>query len=292
MGSLTRAHWVWLQAGLFTCLGLLALIINLNVYHYPILHYVPEASIFTTCLFLSFISIGLSLYFDGQIYVSRFLLECVLGILFFNLLFWGVEKAQLTPFVPIDPLLMSWDQFFHVNVNDIVNAMHHWPVVNAGLKGVYEGLVLEMVLLPMIMMATRKYALLYEYYHLMLISATIGYVIYYFFPTTAPASVFDSPYFTAEQHATGIKFQELHHYLLPSTQAGGLIAFPSFHVIWAWFLVYMVRCWQNFFKVLSIINLCLVASCILLGWHYWVDILGSIGVIILTHWIDRHIKYE
>ena len=62
---------------------------------------------------------------------------------------------------------------------------------------------------------------------------------------------------------------------MPTTNEGGLIALPSFHAIWAMLSVYLFKEWPvACFSLLSI-NIVLVASCILLGWHYPLDILGA-----------------
>jgi hypothetical protein len=284
---LSRIQFLWITAALFILGCLSALYVNLTYYHFPGNEYIPQLSILSTCIIFFLVAIGLKLQFDYENYFSRAFKELSMGLLIFTVIIGGAGIIQFTPYAPIDSLLVQSDQLLHVNVNSLVTWLHAWPTLKSILEVVYEGLCLELIAIPLLLILLRRYALLYQYYTLMFVSAIIGYGLYYFFPTIAPASIFGGEFFTADQHATGVKFYELHHYLQPSTQEGGLISFPSFHVIWAWFLVYLVRCWRSLFIVLSCWNSVLVLSCVLLGWHYAVDVLGSIGVILLTHWIDR-----
>jgi len=128
----------------------------------------------------------------------------------------------------------------------------------------------------------------HEFYFLLLVSMIIGFVFYYFFPTMAPSSVIDSPYFLEEQRATALKFSQIHHYLQPTTIEGGLIAMPSFHVIWAYLCLYALRGWPILCGILFPVNCLLALACILLGWHYPIDLVGSIVVILMSQAILRY----
>lgn len=193
------------------------------------------------------------------------------------------NAAQLTPFSPIDKQLIATELWFGIDLAKIMAWTAKHPLLQALLAFIYDSLVWQMSILPVLVACLGKFTALKQYVCLMLISTILGFVFYYFFPTTAPASNILSPYFSPEQYATGIKFTEIHHHLYPSTMKGGMIAFPSFHIIWAWFCLYLVRLWPVFFCLLLPINLLLVLSCVLLGWHYSMDMLGSIIVILLTH---------
>jgi membrane-associated phospholipid phosphatase len=97
--------------------------------------------------------------------------------------------------------------------------------------------------------------------------------------------MFQSDLFMAEQFDTGIKFKEIHHYAPITTMNGGMVAFPSFHAIWAWYCLQLMRGWPIAYCLLWIINMLLILSCILLGWHYPIDIIASLVLILLTHGI-------
>lgn len=282
-----RVHFLWITFTLFMFGCLCALTANLIIYHYPGNNYLPALSSYSSCIILFLIAKGLKLQFDYENYYSRSFQELSVACLVFTVVFWGAGMITFTPYPPIDSLLVQSDKWLHVNVRSLVNWLQAWPTLRGWLDFIYGGLSIELFIIPMLLIFLRRYALLYEFYTLIFVSAILGYGFYYFFPTIAPASVLGGAGFMPEQFATGVKFNELHHYIQPSTHEGGLISFPSFHVIWAWLVVYIVRCWRPLFIVLSCWNSVLVISCVLLGWHYAIDVIGSAIVLVLTHWIDR-----
>lgn len=281
-----RNQLMWCSALFFTLLVVLALWQNMSVYHYPGHHFAPRDA-FKMCIILLLMSVGLKLQFDGENAWSRCCREVALAIALFTLLFWGAEAIQYTPYPVIDKYLVQGDSACHIHVNAMVAWLEGWPWLKSALAVIYDGLSLELLLLPFLLILFRQYALLYESYTLIFITAIIGYSIYYFFPTVAPATMLGGKGFTAEQFSTGVKFYELHRHVTPSTDAGGLISFPSFHVIWACLLTNMVRCWWPLYIVLLGFNALVIFSCVVLGWHYAVDVVGSVLVLALSYWIDR-----
>lgn len=260
--------------------------VNQLVYQFPGNHYMLPDII--TAIFTCFMaSKGLKIYFTEEVWGSFFLREFGLGILLFSLVLWGSESIQQTPFTPIDNALIKFDKLLNVRVNDYVASLEYHPYVKKILDFFYNSVSCELILVPSLLMIFRRYVFIYEYYSLVFLTAIIGYSIYYFFPTIAPASSIGGLGFTQEQYATGIKFNEIHHYISPSTKDGGLISFPSFHAIWALLLVYSVRCWTYFCSALLIFNSMIIIACVILGWHYMVDILGSIAVILLSIWFNH-----
>jgi hypothetical protein len=283
----SSVQYTWLNAGLFSVLCLIALFRNSLFDHYIVSSVLPFDQILYFEVTLWLVSCGLHLQFNPVNQASRFLNELLIGLLVFTLVLSGVNAIQFTPYAPIDKTMVLWDRFLHVNVLVWVSWLHTWPKLKSGLTLVYQSLTLALFSVPLLLIFTRRYAILHEFYRLLLISATLGYLVYYFFPTNGPASVFGGTYFTSDQYAVAVRFNEIHHHLVPSAVVAGIIAFPSFHVIWGWFVVYSVRCWKTLFIVLSCWNAVLVVSCVLVGGHYVVDVIGSVGVILLTHWINR-----
>ena len=62
-----------------------------------------------------------------------------------------------------------------------------------------------------------------------------------------------------------------------------MIAFPSFHIIWGWFCLYLSYGCRWLFIGLLPLNGLLFASCVLLGWHYPLDLVGAAFVILASH---------
>lgn len=196
--------------------------------------------------------------------------------LFTNLIF--VNGLQATPFPPIDHLLVTIDQWMHINTPAIMAWTHHHPPIHHALNFIYMSLICELVGIPILLSIFETNQSLCVFYISILIAMFLGGVIYYFFPTMAPSGVFHSPYFSIMQQDTSLRFYEVHHFLKVSTSEGGLIAFPSFHVIWAILLTYPWRNRKIIFYPLACYNVILIASTVLLGWHYFTDVIGGIIV--------------
>ena len=172
----------------------------------------------------------------------------------------------------------------HIDLAKLVQWSTTHPVLYFIMEVLYDSLAYQMTYLPLLLILFGQFKRMHEYYFLLLLTAFIGYICYYFFPTTAPASVIDSPYFTEAQRATGLKFAQIHAYIEPSTHRGGMVAFPSFHVIWAWLCAFLIRDFRFAFALLLILNTAIVFSCVLLGWHYILDVIASIAVLGIAHY--------
>ncbi|MDX2346397.1 MAG: phosphatase PAP2 family protein [Legionella sp.] len=195
----------------------------------------------------------------------------------------GSTAIQYTPFKPIDQSILNGSQWMHLDLT----ALMHWsathPMLYHSMEVAYDSIPLQMAYLPLVLILFGQFERLHEYYFLLLLTAFIGYTFYYFFPTTAPASILESPYFTEAQHATGLKFHQIHAHIKPTTLEGGMIAFPSFHVIWAWLCAFMVRDWPLAFMVILTLNIAVTFSCVLLGWHYILDVIASVMVLLFSY---------
>ncbi|NDH69417.1 MAG: phosphatase PAP2 family protein [Gammaproteobacteria bacterium] len=190
---------------------------------------------------------------------------------------------QYTPFPTIDKQIVAFEAFGHIHLETLINWTHNHPTLNHYLWLTYNSLPYQMCYFPLFVIFMKRSNILHEYFFLMLFCTLIGFTFYYFFPTAAPASVINSPYFIDEQRATELKFFQIHHYIPTTTNDGGMIALPSFHVIWAWLCLYITRFSPLLFILVLPITSLLLASCVLLGWHYLTDVLGAIVVLLLAH---------
>lgn len=279
------AKYFTVIAALLICvLSTIALAINDFIYQFPGNNYFPPGMpIIATTLLLLWV--GYSLQFGKDSAYAQIIREIIYFFMVVSVIALATNAIQFTPFPPIDKQLIQIETLFHLDLNATLAWTASFPWLKTILSLAYDSLTYQMVYLPLLVIFTRRIRYVREYYALFLLSALIGFSFYYFLPTMGPASFIDSAYFSQQQYDTGIKFREIHHHLAPSTLDGGMIAMPSFHAIWAWLCLYLSRCLPIVFIVLLPINLLLIASCVLIGWHYPIDLFGSLIVLLLTHGI-------
>lgn len=203
-----------------------------------------------------------------QTYTLYYLMLVSLGLL--------VYGVQFTPFTPIDQTLRAIDASLNFNQNYWLDWTYHFPFMAKWLNVIYGLLSWEMQFIPLILAFFLETQALSSLFLSFTYSFILGTTLYYFFPTTAPASVFFNKHFASIQHDTFLKFFQIHHHLAVTTQEGGLIAFPSFHVIWCVLLTYSLRNIRPLFYPLFLINMFMIASTVLLGWHYLIDVIAAI----------------
>jgi len=256
----------------------LASTINTLFYQFQGNNFLKYSSIST--LFLLFINSALFFRIFGvQVISKKIIQECLLFFLIYLLIIFATNSIQYTPFNPIDSSILALEKKLHINLLSIVIWTKQHPDLHLYLKLFYSVLEYEVVFLPLYVLIVKRYQYLHEYYYLVVTTSCIGFIFYYFFPTTGPASNLSASYFSTDQLATGLKFWQIHHHQQPTTQVGGLIALPSFHVIWAWLNVYLIRFKPLYCTLFAIINFFMTCSCVFLGWHYFLDIIGSFAVL-------------
>jgi len=218
-------------------------------------------------------------------YTTYSLMSIVLGMIAYG--------AQFTPFPSIDTFLIKIDQALGFNQIAILNWTYAHPAIKQLMEIAYSLLGLELIFLPLVLALLFEKKSLYVLFMALILSFISGTAIYYFFPTTAPASMFFSPHFTLAQLNTFIKFFEVHNHLPITAFAGGMVAFPSFHVIWAILMIYGFKNKKYFFFPLLVINSLIIASTMLLGWHYLTDVIGAILVTAISLYVAEiiHKKY-
>lgn len=273
---------IMLLSVLILFLVILALLVNSFIYKYPGNNYFPPNTIQIGLSLVLFYS-GLTLQVGKGRYLTKIGLELIYFFLVMCLIALATNAVQLTPFSPIDLHIVAFEDHFNIDMTAILAWTHRYPTIHLILAFTYDSLSNQMSIIPLFIIGIGRFDLIREYYFLLLLTLLIGFSFYYFFPTTAPASVISSPYFTSYQIATGLKFNEIHHYLPPSTIEGGLIALPSFHCIWAIFCIYLLKDFPILCIILSLANLVLAASCILLGWHYLIDIIAGIILALFSY---------
>ena len=186
-----------------------------------------------------------------------------------------VDGIQYTPFPLIDKHLVWLDRAMGFHTLAVLNWTYAHPSLQQLFSYAYAGLVIEMFFLPLVLAFCRDRQGVNLYFVTSLLAYYIGTTVYYFFPTAGPTVVFHSVHFTALQHDTSLKFFQIHHFLKPTTELGGMIAFPSFHVTWAVLLTYCCRYKKWLFWPLVLVNTLIILSTLFLAWHYLTDVVGA-----------------
>jgi hypothetical protein len=190
-----------------------------------------------------------------------------------------LEGVQYTPFPAVDAFLGAADQTLGIKETQLIDWAYGHPLLLHALQLAYRSIVVQWLLMPLLIFVWGKN----EQFNLYLIASLLAYlmgaVIYYFFPTVGPAGIFNDAHFSRAQLDLVINFKEIHQYLMVTTFDGGMIAFPSFHVLWS---VISIFAFRHFAKLLFIpilvLNIVAIIATLFLGWNYLVDI--TCGVLV------------
>lgn len=262
-----------------------------NIYHtkYLGITYIPFGAI-SLLVIVWLIQLGLFLSFSEK---PNYLFDFTFYFGLFVLCLWVLAQltnsAQLTPFLPIDKALYQWDGFLKIDLIPAVVWTNHYPNFKFLLLLAYSSLNYQIMSIPLLLLLNKKFDAFLKMLNLLLISSLIGFTFYYFFPSVGPATLLQLPIFMDAQFATGIKFYQIHHHQIATTMKGGLIAFPSFHVVWSLICQYCAKDIKPIFLfyLLIPINVLLCCSTFLLGWHYFIDLLGGAALFGLTLFLTK-----
>jgi hypothetical protein len=290
--KLNLNRYLFLLSGLILFLASLSFLINSFSYKFPGNNYFPaQTPVIAIIILLTYT--GLVILFGRENRASRSCIEIFYFFIIMALIALATNAVQLTPFPPIDMEILRFESFININLIAVMEWTNSHPILKSILAITYDTLPYQMSILPVCVIFSGRLSLLRDYYFLLLATTLIGFLIYYFFPTTAPASVLNSPLFSPEQIATGFKFNQIHNHMIPTTNEGGLIALPSFHTIWALLCINLLKEWTIACALLLLVNCILIASCVLLGWHYPIDIAFAFIIAGFSYyWLHRIKSYS
>ena len=295
IGSFLKRHMaaedVWLAACMLLMLSTAALlfVVNAASFHFTGISYFPRQEIALLFPVIELAAFGLYsrdsspraafIARNGACYALTAMSVSVL-----------VTAVQFTPFATIDARLSAWDQALRVDLPALMRWTYARPVWRAVLQAAYPALNLEVIAVPCAALFFHDRRRTRVYIYAIAYSAFLADLFYYFFPSSGPASLLRSPYFSTEQHLTALKFYQVHHFEPVETLLGGMIAFPSMHVVWACLVTYAALPRKLFFYPIAALNVLVILSTVLLGWHFLVDALAgmalaavSLGLAELSH---------
>ncbi len=271
----------WLLAALLTTAVLLA--INAACFGYTGIVYFPREG-----WWLAFVALDFAIF--GHLVRTR---SPYASFVSTNLAFYALTAAvmgvlttgiQLSPFARIDHALARWDARLGWDTVAVLHWVAERPRLRTFLNLCYNSTELQLVLAPFIAAYAHDKRRLRVYLYGVVYSSFAGSLIYYFFPSSGPAGVFQSLDFLPVQRLTHLKFEQVHSFQPVTTILGGLIAFPSFHVAWSVLATYAAQPRKSIFWAFLILNVMVIASTVLLGWHYLVDLPAGILLAIVCLW--------
>lgn len=278
--------WSYMLAGFLFVFSSTALLYNHQVTHYIGNEYV-RPSLYYLVIPLILMWTGLKVLDNPYPRISKSILSALKLYLFLCLMVYLTHAVQYTPFPTIDHQLIALDRLLYFDTTATLTWTYKHPLIQSLLSFSYGLLNSELILVCCLIILFPNDSTDNVFYFLMLFTAMVGFLFYYLFPTTAPASHFKHPFFYQEQYDTGKKFYEIHHYLTPTTLEGGMIGMPSFHTVWAFICqLYLRRFTLLWFTVLPI-NLFIMLACVMLGWHYLVDVLAAILLTALAYTLSK-----
>jgi membrane-associated phospholipid phosphatase len=281
----------WLTGCLLLSLTLAALMFGVNAaeFRFTWISYFPRMFAPLICLCLQFA------YFDR----CYDFISPRAGFLIKSCAYYGlanialalfVSGLQLTPFPSLDPALQRWDHALHFDTAAMLAWTAARPALRDFLNLCYLSTDFQLIFAPLVAGYAFDRRRMRVYLYAFVYAFLAGGLFYYFFPSSGPSSVYQSPYFMNVQMLNAVKFDQVHHFRTVETLLGGLIAFPSFHVMWAVLATYAALPHRRLFWAAAALNTLVVVSTVVLGWHYLVDVpagllLGSLSLYAgeLTH---------
>lgn len=273
-------RYLLVMYGIMLAIGLMALAVNWLVTGYPGNNYLPSLWYFLAPFVLIMLvvawyarDISPRLAMFTRFYTLYFIFSFCLAVI--------LNGIQYSDFATIDAVLVKWDEALGIDTPALIAWTAHHPTLKLLFEIAYSAVSLEVMLLPALLAILHYEKQLNEYLLVLSVVAIVGSLIYYFFPTAAPVSVYNSDYFLSFQHDTVLKFRQIHSYIQPTTKEGGMIAFPSFHVIWALMCAWVLREKWWLFLPIALINFIAIVSTVMLGWHYLVDVISAVFIAFL-----------
>lgn len=271
---------------LISALGFLYIFLNYFFFHFTGVFYIPQIWVLIAPIVLAILIFALCtehlaprIGFFTKTYTIYFFIFLAMSIF--------STGIQYTPFPLIDKYLVILDQWMGFYTLPVLNWTYSHPWLQQFFLYCYASLGIQLIFMPLLAALLMDKEAIRIYFFALIIALLIGMNFYYFFPTAGPTLIFHSPHFLNIQHDTYLKFFQVHHRLLLTTTQGGMVAFPSFHVVWAFFLAMLFRKHKWIFIPALFLNIGVILATVFLGWHYLTDLIGGILLALLSTYLAK-----
>ncbi len=177
----------------------------------------------------------------------------------------------------VDTQLDAIDKLINFNWLEIYNWVRSHPLMHFILKIVYNSLLLQLVASIIFLSFTNRFAVLYQFIFLIILSALITIAISGFFPAAGAwkyYSVSDSVDLSMLSHFELLRSGSLK--TIDLTKVQGLISIPSYHAALAILLINALRTSPTLFPLVLILNFLMLISIPTEGSHYFIDLLAGV----------------
>lgn len=269
----------WLAAWLGASLAAAAVLFAVNAafFRYTGISYFPRE-----CWWMAFVALDFAVFGHFVRAKSPYAAFVATSLAFYALIaaVMGVLTTgiQFTPFPRIDHALARADAALGWDTVAVLEWTASRPGFRRFLDHCYNSTELQLVLAPFVAAWAHDRRRLRVLLYATVYSSFFGSLFYYFFPSSGPAGVYASPHFYSVQRLTQLKFEQVHSFQPVTTLLGGLIAFPSFHVAWSALATYAATPYRRLFLAVAALNAVVIASTVLLGWHYLVDVPAGLAL--------------
>lgn len=183
-----------------------------------------------------------------------------------------------SPYPTIDAWLKQSDAFFGFHLPVLMNWVYAQPGLSDFFWKIYDSLALEVMAIPLVLSLLGDRKALEIYINANMLAMVVGLLIYFFFPTSDPSSVFKDPHFISAQLSKVQIVNDIHHHLPFPYTSIAVVGFPSFHVVWA--SLSICAFWRHRYWLwpIVILNVLIIFSTMATGWHYLTDVLGGLAM--------------
>jgi membrane-associated phospholipid phosphatase len=202
------------------------------------------------------------------------------GVIHLQALAGSFLIVGVTTYAPpyADDLLASWDQAVGFSWVNFVNAFRPYPTLMAFL---YDTFLWQSLLVIAFLSWKGMHGRIWTFVTAATLSLTLCTVIFMYLPAKAPYIYYGVPELAGQ--SAGTRFLEPVEYIRNGGRNfslrlfSGCITFPSYHA--ACGLLYCWAVWPTLLRWPAVaVNMAMFVGAIVIGGHYFVDLLGGVAV--------------
>jgi membrane-associated phospholipid phosphatase len=243
----------------------------------------PSVPIFLGCL-----------WYGHKCRLPRLIDACELAVwarVLFNVLTLLMQIAGRSPYPLVDRQLGAIDAQMHFQTVSIIHIVARLPPLVTILGFIYSLItwfIIAAILVPPFFgdtVATRRFITG------MVLASLIAAILFTFVPAAGPWTI--QPILpTQKQAAVAAYLVHLKHSgpVLLESAHDGIVAFPSFHVVYAILSAAALGTIRRLRTPAWILATLICISTITTGWHYGIDVLAGIILSIVVIWLARQIE--